>query len=214
MLASAALLNACVEAPAPARAPLANHVSELEVVANEGAEVRVDDVVVGEAPLPLPVVASPGAHRVIVSLNGHHTHSAQVRLVGGQRQQLHVDLHETTQRTLSWALIGTGGAAVAAGIALGVVSVIEDRAARDLDGQGGGDDLTGTEREEYDAAVESRDTFRLASGVTAGAGLAMFVVGGLLFAFDAPEAKAPAAAVTAVPVVDPDFSGVTLRGRF
>jgi hypothetical protein len=64
------------------------HVAELLVDTVPGLEVRVDDRVVGRAPLPGLVVVSPGAHVVQVGDPGVGTLGAEVKAVGGQRHRV------------------------------------------------------------------------------------------------------------------------------
>jgi hypothetical protein len=99
-----------------------------------------------------------------------------------------VDLRETAQRKWAWASMGVGGAGVATGIVFGVLSVVEHRSAQDLEVA---DDATDEERRAYDEAIAARDTYRVVSGVSAGAGIAIFLTGAVLFAFDAPDVPRP-----------------------
>lgn len=64
------------------------HVAELLVDTVPGLEVRVDDRMVGRAPLPGLVVVSPGAHVVQVGDPGVGTLGAEVKAVGGQRHRV------------------------------------------------------------------------------------------------------------------------------
>lgn len=160
------------------------------IEAPAGAEVMVDGVVVGEAPLAKPVDASPGAHQVVVAQNGYQPYVRKVVLARDRRSTWVVELSPTTQRIASWTLLPIGAAAVAAGIVTGVLAVVEQRAAADLE-RGG---VLERERAQYDEAVAAKDQYRVGSGVAAGVGLAMFVTGAFLLAFDAPAL--PALSVT------------------
>lgn len=61
-------------------------------VAPAGAELRVDGVSLGLAPLPKPIELTAGAHGVLVRLNGYEAHAEAVSIVGKQRSTLSVTL--------------------------------------------------------------------------------------------------------------------------
>lgn len=182
-------LAAC-SAAGPIAAPRAGPVpAKLVVETTQGAAVFVDGVQVGNAPLPAPVEAEGGEHHVAVTLDGHHPFEQLVELRRGAQHVVAAELSETTQRKWAWAAMGVGGAGVATGIALGVLSIVEHRAAQDLDVDD--DQASDADRLAYDDAIAARDRYRIASGATAAAGVALFLTGAILFAFDAPDVPAP-----------------------
>lgn len=198
----------------PPAAPVDPNPAKLSIDAPSGAEIRIDDVLVGTVPLAEPIKADPGKHRILVTANGNHPYATDVVLARGKTTTLEADLESTTQRTASWILISTGATAVAVGVGFGVASVIEHRRARDL--EGGPDDVEPDEQAEYDAAISNRDDYRVVSGVLGGAGLATFVTGAILYAFDAPDVPdAPdAVGFTLVPVGSPAFAGAIATLRY
>jgi hypothetical protein len=201
--------SACAAAPAPrAEPPPGPEPARLEVRAPDGAEVHVDTVHVGTAPLPRAIDAEPGEHRLLVTRNGYEPHVESVRLERGTTAHVKVALAETSQRKGAWAAIGLGGASVGVGIVLGVLSVIEHRAASDLL-NGPIEELDGDDLDRYEELIDKRDEYRLGSGVAAGVGLAGFVAGAVLFAFDdrTPD-------VTVEPIVSPDRVGAQGTVRF
>jgi PEGA domain-containing protein len=204
LVCAAALGLACGPATnaAPAVDPAA---ARLALEAADGAEVRIDGKVVGTTPFEQPLVLEPGKRYVAVMLDGHEAHAEEVLLEAGKETELSIDLAETGQRTASWVIIGTGLASITTGIALGTVSVIRHRESRDLEDRAGDRPFTPEEQLAHDDAVTARDDFRLGSGIAGGAGLALLVLGGVLFAFDSP-------AVPVQPRVG--ISGVGFGGRF
>ncbi len=168
--------------PPPGRTP-----GRLCVEDPGGADVWLDGVFVGTAPLSEPVAAEPGTHDVTVTMSGHEPRSEEVRLRGGETLTLAVDLDMTTQRKASWAVLGAGAGGITTGIVLGALAVVEQRRGKDLLDDADGEDLDAAGQAELDAALSAEDRFRIGSGVAGGVGLGLVTVGVFLFAFDDPE---------------------------
>jgi hypothetical protein len=179
--------------------------------ATPGADVRVDGVDVGTLPLASAIPADPGPHRVELRLSGHEPEARTVRLERGKTTTLTVDLSETAQRTGAWVAIGSGAAALSAGIVLGVAAVVEDRTASDLARRD--DSTAGTE---YEDAVAARDRYRVGSGIAAGTGLGLFVLGACLFAFDDPPLPSAtnASRLSITPFFGPGALGASATGHY
>ncbi len=64
----------------------------LRVVAEDGAVVHVDGVLVGQTPMPEPARLDPGAHRVEVRLDEHRDYVEQLELGPGEERILEVTL--------------------------------------------------------------------------------------------------------------------------
>ncbi|NUP05559.1 MAG: PEGA domain-containing protein [Polyangiaceae bacterium] len=200
-------------APPPGPGPIP---ARLRVEAPSGAEVQVDGIVVGTAPLLTPIDADPGPHDLIVTENGHHPHIERVQLERGKTKSITVDLDPTPQRIGAWVAIGAGAAGVATGVVFGVLAVVEDRRAQDLLDNSSGD-LSEADQKTYDDAISARDNDRIGSGVAAGAGLALFVTGALLFSFDDPKLPSrdgKTSSVKTVPIVSPGFAGALTTVEF
>lgn len=144
-------------------------------------------------------------------MNGHERFSRSVELERGKKRALIAELDETGQRKAAWGMLGGAGAVLSAGIVLGVLSVVEHRRSRDILDEADGEDLGDREQAAYDDAVAARDRYRIGSGVTGGTALGLFVVGGLLFAFDAPQDRKD---VAIVPRLSGDHAGATATLRF
>lgn len=212
-LAWVATSLACSTTTPPPRPTDGTVPARLAVEAPAGAEIHVDGIAVGNAPLATPVDADPGPHHLAVILNGYHPYAREVSLERGKTKAVTIDLHSTPQRVGAWVAIGTGAAGMATGIILGVLSVVEHRDAQDfLDGPG--DEPLEEDRPEFEAAIAARDDYRLGSGIAAGTGLAVFVVGAFLFAFDNADVPKPPRKVSAVPWVGPGVAGAATTIRF
>ena len=220
--ASAVALVALAAACAPALPPELPEgepvPAKLDVDAPRGAEIEVDGVFVGVAPLLQPIDAEPGSHRVLVTLDGHEPRVDDVELVRGETTTLEADLDETPQRIASWVVIGAAAAGLGTGIVLGVLGVVEHRASLELAPSADG---TSGDQAAYDDTIAARDRYRAGSTAVAGVGLGLFVVGAILYTFDEPdvpaEAKPPeegSVGFSLQPLVAPDFGGASATVRF
>ena len=219
LLASLALA-ACATPQKPARAP-DSRAARLTIEAPSGATVQVDGVRVGVAPLGEPLELEPGSHSVVLTSTGHLPRRTEVSLARGESRSLTVELESTSQRKVSWVLLGTGAAALTTGIVFGVLSVVEQRQARDV--QGRDDELSGSQQQAYDDAIGARDDYRIGSGTAAAASLGLFLVGGALFVLDQPDVgeqdevgshKTHRASLQVQPMVSPTGAGSSLTLRF
>lgn len=191
----------------------------LDVQEPAGAEIFVDGTSVGTAPTTKPVALEPGHHTVTLALNGHAAKTREVTIARGHTEHLSMDLPSTRQRTAAWVLLGTGGAAVAAGIGLGVAAVVRDREAGDLGGPRGSPlETAATQR--FDEDIRARDRLRVGAGIAGGAGVGLAALGGFLFAIDQPSIKAARPARSAgqdlrvVPFAPGSDAGVGMVLRF
>jgi len=153
--------------------------AKLAITGPNEAKVHVDGKLAGALPFEEALELEPGTRLVAVTRNGYHPHAEEVVLRRGKLTKLEIDLEMTAQRKAAWPLVAVGAAGVAAGIVLGVFAVVSHREAIDLQ-DAGGDPL------EYDALIEARDDFRLGSGIAAGTGFGLFLIGGGLLVFDTP----------------------------
>lgn len=119
-----------------------------------------------------------------VAYNGHHPWVERVIIEPSKNRDVEAVPDETVQRKLAHASIGTAGAVAAASIVLGVLSFVEFRRSRDLLFES---TTTEEDFQEYQAVLATADDYRVASGTTGGVALGLFVVGGVLFAFDEPS---------------------------
>lgn len=164
--------------------------AKLVVSAPSGATVHVDGKRVGTTPLAKPLEVEPGDRFVSITKTGFAPWAKTLRVERGATSGVTADLSSTRQRRAAWAFVGTGGAGIATGITLGVLSVVQIRKARDI-GRVDPKVRTAEEQRRYDDAIASRDDFRVASGIAGGFGLGLFLVGGALLVLDDPVVPAP-----------------------
>ena len=122
---------------------LRSRVGKLEVRVNiEGAQISVDDVVVGKSPLPGPIQVSAGKRRISVTHEGRVPSTRTIEVAGATMQSVEIELVENTGQvklverpskftTLSWIGIGTAvalgaGAGVFGAMTLGAQKELED----------------------------------------------------------------------------------------
>ncbi len=156
-----------------------------------GAEVLVDDVVVGKTPLEPALLVDAGVHRVAVRLQGYLPRQSSVTLAGGDEQTLAITLDvqpedkptfvlrdrpvvEEDSNTLMIAGWVTTGALIAGAVVTGIMGAGEADELEQLRGADARDydDLPGR----MDDTKSNASSLFLASDVFSGAAL---IVGGL-----------------------------------
>ena len=216
----------------PLDIPLKERAALLVVNAPDGAEVAVDGRFQGVTPLP-PLPIASGKHFVSVTMNGKRAFSERVSLERGQKKKLDVTLESTGQRSASWVLMGVGTGGIVAGGVLGYFALDKQSKAeelRDATTSRGGQGADTIAR--YERLRDSRDDYRTAALITAGAGLGVGTLGLMLYAFDPAKAPlppaddapgqpkapagpaAPSMEISAAPMWAPGFGGATVLGRF
>jgi hypothetical protein len=192
--------------------------AKLTVEGPDDAAVHLDGQLVAITPLEEPLTIAPGSHFVAITLDGHHPETRTIEVAAGETATVAVDLEATGQRIGAGILLGVGAGGIVAGLVLGVLSVVEHRESQDLFDDVGALGPSPSQRQAYGETIERRDDFRLGSGLAAGFGLGLFVVGGALFVLDRPEAPAAPerAALTPaiIPQLGPGFAGAEIRTGF
>ncbi|MFO0586962.1 MAG: PEGA domain-containing protein [Polyangiaceae bacterium] len=192
---------------------LAARVARVEIKSNtEGAEVLIDDVVVGKTPLTDAVVVSIGRRKVVIQKDGLTSTARFVDLAGGDRTSIEVNLSgpavskedASPPRTGMWvSLAVTGGLAVGAAVVGGLALSAHADAKKQLD-------TFGATKADIDAARSKTQTLALVTDVLGGAAIAMagvtIVLGVTGGKKEAPPQ--PKAALTVGP------SGFSLSGKF
>jgi len=80
---------------------LRTRVAKITVEVNvEGAEVSIDDIVVGKTPLPEPLTVSAGRRKISVSKSGLATATRTIDLAGGDAQKVPLELVEPQPTTV------------------------------------------------------------------------------------------------------------------
>lgn len=165
--------------------------AKLDIDTSDGAEVSVDGRFIGEAPLTAPLELTSGTHFIAVQKVGRKTRAETVVLARDAKKTLDLGLDTTVQRDVSFAILGSAGAAVvASGVLAGFAIARHNQAQEIIDLR----ETTGIDEaqlSQYDDARVERDRFVIASAAVGGAGIALGVLGiGLMFA-DPPERAVP-----------------------
>jgi hypothetical protein len=205
---------------------LRTRVAELTVTVNlPGAEVSVDDVVIGTSPLTAPVLVNVGRRKVSASLADHFPVSKQLEVAGLDTVQVALELRavavaapvvtpvvaapaaatEAPFRLPVWVPWAGTGALAAATTVTGILAYRASAQQTRLLGRYG---VTTTE---LNAAVSTTHTRALVTDVLGGATIAA-AVGSLLYTvLRAPEAPAPTPAALQLSVGP---SSIAVTGSF
>ena len=192
---------------------LAARVARVEIKSNtEGAEVLIDDVVVGKTPLTEAVVVSIGRRKVVIQKDGLTSTARFVDLAGGDRTSIEVNLtgpavpkdEAGPPRTGMWVSLAITGGLVAGAAVVGGLALSAHADAKKQLG------TFGVKQADLDAARSKTQTLALVTDILGGAAIAVagvtIVLGVTGGKKDAPPQ--PKAALTVGP------SGVSLSGKF
>lgn len=173
--------------------------ASVAVEAPAGARVLIDDVPVGQSPLPAPLRLPPGDYELSVLATGRQPRSQRLALLPEEAITVEVELDRTGQRMISGVLLGAAGAlAISAGVT-GLYALDAQSDAEALQGRVG-QGLSSAEYDRYEALRGDRDAYAdatLALGISATAAL---VTGLVLYFFDdpAPPRMRPSATANGV----------------
>lgn len=166
----------------------------LSVATKDAAEIYIDEVFVGTAPLDEALKVEPGQRQVDVLLNGHHPFREHIVIPRGDAALMKAELDRTSQRVSAITLLSFGAVGIATAIATGAIATVTDRAANDV-----------IDADEEKRLLKRGDDFAVVSGMAAGVGLGLTLFGGTLFVLDEPD-------VGLVP--GPGQAGASVRVRF
>lgn len=173
----------------PVEAVLTPLPATLRIEAVSGARVLLDGRELGFAPLPEDIETDAGAHRLTVTAPGREDFIERVTARRGA--SLHIDARtdHTDQRRAAWGLLGAGGGlAIVTGVTLGL-ALQQQGIAADIDEQRTQGNLSPTQLDDYNRALDRRDGFR---GATIGIGCVAAVAlltGAVLILADRPTRR-------------------------
>ena len=197
---------------------LRSRVGSLEIVTNvAGADVFVDDVLIGKSPLPSSIVVSAGRRKIVVSKQGHMPATRIVEVAGTDSMRVELPLADPTgkptvvveSRPSKWTTLSTVGVGLAAAFAVGagVTGIAAWNASKDLEDQ---KFVGATPSREFDDKSSRVRTLSIASDVLLGA--AVLTLGTTLvltvIRSPAPERSPAAVALKLSP------TGLFLNGEF
>lgn len=179
---------------APANLPQRERPAQLSIQVGDGAEVSIDGRYIGASPLPRAIALSSGKHSVMVLRNGYRAYAAEVMLARGESQLLTVELHGTTQRTISYIVLASAGALGIVGASLGSYALVRQSNANDVLATREERAISYDEVFDYEVARSERDFFGALAFGFGGGGAVLALVGIGLLVFDKP----PPVSVTSV----------------
>lgn len=178
----------------PVEADLKPRPALVSIATADGAEVAVDGRPVGVTPLLRPLELSAGTHLLTVSLRGHRSLSREITVKRGERRGVDAPLERTTQRRVSYWVLGTSaalfvGAGVTAGLAIKAGSDADSlEHKRETEG------LSGSELVAYQGDVNRHNDRVRDTWILLGVGGAVATAGALLYFMDNPRPDSPEAA--------------------
>jgi len=191
----------------------------------EGALISIDGNEHGATPLAEPVLVDRGEHEVVATAGGEMIHRELVEVAGGGEAVVEITSGakhiepagggegggnggeaDGPRRVWTWVALGVGGAALAAGGAIG--GVVMSKASK-LEENCPDKQCPQSQWSELDKA----ENLAMTSNILLGVGAAAVVAGVVLF-FVEPGASEEEPAVALVPTAGPQGAGVSLGGRF
>lgn len=160
-----------------------------------GMQVAIDGQPSGTTPLEKPLRLPQGMHKLEITGEGIEPYSEMVNIVAGQTTDTTVELgdaggggssFEISTETVSWILIGLGGAALAGSAVTGVLALGADGDLQDCRD----DDACARTDEEKSLADDVRSQ-ALLTDILVGSGIAIAATGVALLLFSGDEAAAP-----------------------
>lgn len=171
--------------------PMREQPARITVRGDAGAEVALDQRPIGILPLPGPVEMPPGRHFLAVTRTGARPFTQELSVGRAERRTVDVVLSSTGQRVAAQVLAASAVGGVIAGAVFAGLAVGKDARASSLLDASATRNLTPSELDEYTAARASREDWKAASAVALGGSLALGLVSGGLWLFDAPRVQAP-----------------------
>ncbi|MCB9525680.1 MAG: PEGA domain-containing protein, partial [Myxococcales bacterium] len=150
-----------------------------------GAQIMVDEKLVGIAPLPGPIDVEGGLHRLRIKAEGADAHEEVVTVKPGQTTETFIELSVggpsvgLSQRTVGYGLMGLGGAAL---IGAAVTGALASGANGDLE-DCRADLACGRTEQEVDLADDVKGK-ALTTDILLGAGVAIAATGVVLWLLD------------------------------
>ncbi len=202
--------------------PLEEKPASLNVRAEDGAEISIDGRLIGVAPLHSAIALPHGRHFVAVMKNGNLAWTREVDVVRGETHDVEPTLVSSTQRKVSYVVLGVGAAAFVAGGVFVGLTLHRQGKAQDIDDERARGNITPERLSQYESLRDARDRYRTMSFVALGTGAVLAVSAIFLWALDRPvapmrdalprekEKPTPAAAppeISMVPLLGPSLVG-------
>jgi hypothetical protein len=174
-----------------------------------GASISVDGRPAGTAPAGA-IEMKAGTHVVTIARRGRQPVARELTVTRGETKTLAVSLDKSPRRrVVPWVLGASAGLAVIT-IAGVVPWALYNGRADDLDAKLQMGNQPKSVADDYNDAIDKRDTVRSGMWITGGAALVVGGVGLALYYFDTPSTEA----VRVTPVITPGAAAAVISGRF
>jgi len=214
-------------APVGLDLPLREKPGLLTVADASGAEVHVDGRSVGETPFLRPLELPSGTHSITLTRRGMHPWTEEVNLERGELARVQPEMERTGQRVAAYVVLGAAGVAAAGGVLSALAADERWHRADEILAEKEKANITRERLDEYNAAVQATDRWRIGAEAAFGTGAVLLTVGTLLYVLDRPVVAGttgPRAKEQKTPVIPFDLSagvqplpggvGVSATGRF
>jgi hypothetical protein len=189
--------------------------ARLTVRTTAGADVTIDGRPAGTAPFSRPLEVPAGKHFVTISKRGHHPVTREVTLERGKDAKLVASLDRTTQRRVSYWVLGAAGVALLGGGGSSLAALSHQGNAETILDKRSTAQISQDELDEYTRERQSRDDLTRTSYFLYGAAGALAATGVLLYFIDSPRVEAlPPPSSVVVPTAASGFLGAVWMGRF
>ncbi len=185
----------------------------------KGAALAVDGVSYPKLPVSQELQLPSGRHFVTVTKRGRVPYAQELELHSEETLELDAATGPSTQRVVSYVLMGLGGASLVTSAVTMGVAFSAQRRAQALEDQRVSMSLTTSEYDTYARELQRRSRFRTAAIATAAAGGPLLVTGLLLMLVERPRVEPPLLdrrgaasarsrrSIVAAPVVAPGHAG-------
>ncbi len=150
---------------------------------DDGTEAVLDGKSIGTAPIQTLEIPA-GTHLVGFSRVGRVPELKTFTAQRGGAVSFTVALPLTTQRQVSYGVLGAGGLALASGLVATVVTLVAQGDALGVRSAAAQGNISQAQLDSYNDAVDRRDGWRTAAFVSFGAGSVLVLVGALLYGVD------------------------------
>ncbi len=190
--------------------------AQLRISAPDGAEIVVDGISRGEAPLSQALEVPAGTHFVAILKTGSYAYAEEVSTGRGAQSSVVAKLESTTQRTVSYAFMGTGAILFVGSTLALLASGANQKEALRLESELAEHGLTEQQARAHANQAATRDRNR---NLGLGLGTAAALTGTaaiLLFALDTPRAPSTVSkpSLAFSPLLSPKFAGAGVSARF
>lgn len=201
--------------------------ARLTVHAEPGASIHVDGRAMGTTPLSRPLAVPSGKHFVAVTRRGRYPWARELELEHGKSLEVRTQLETTSQRRISYWVLGASGLSLMAAGGAGVLAYRADGELAELLERYDVGGISEAEAEAIRAAASRRDGRLQITYALIGASAVTALAGGLLYWFDTPQISTAGMSTSDVesasdsdsslrfmPVIDANQAGFAVAGHF